>query len=136
MSSSRQQGMTLIELMIVVAIISILTAIAVPNFMSMQNRAKEGSLRVSMMEFQEAVEDYAVQHNFAYPTSVDQVIPFLPDAHPQTNPFTRKRMAYNRPTEGNILYESDGKLYLIRGCGTRAVLGLVLENINGRGAEL
>ena len=65
------RGFTLIELMIVVVIIGILAAIAIPNFIAMQNRAKEGSTKANMHTMQLAAEDYGVQNDGVYAAALD-----------------------------------------------------------------
>lgn len=57
---------TLIELLIVVAIIGILAAIAVPNFLNAMTRAKVTRVIADIRSIRTAMDAYAVDHN-AYP---------------------------------------------------------------------
>lgn len=61
---------TLIELLIVVAIIAILAAIAVPNFLEAQVRAKVSRAKSDMRSMTTALESYHIDHG-AYPPCVD-----------------------------------------------------------------
>ncbi len=62
------RAFTLIELLIVVAIIAILAAIATPNFLQAQVRAKAARVRAEMRTMATALETYQLDNN-AYPPS-------------------------------------------------------------------
>lgn len=64
----RRVAFTLIELLIVVAIIAILAAIAVPNFLEAQTRSKVSRTKADMRTIATALEVYRIDQN-RYPKS-------------------------------------------------------------------
>lgn len=92
----RNKGFTLIELMIVVVIIGVLAAIAVPNFLAMQTRAKEAGVKSNCHTVQMAAEDFSIQNTGVYAASTadvtgfgDTMIDLLPWNARLKNPFTQ-----------------------------------------------
>ncbi|MFP4581641.1 MAG: prepilin-type N-terminal cleavage/methylation domain-containing protein [Candidatus Sumerlaeia bacterium] len=71
--TKRTNAFTLIELLIVVAIIAILAAIAVPNFLEAQTRAKISRVKADMRALATGIESYAVDNNeYVWGVSADK----------------------------------------------------------------
>ncbi len=67
-----EKGFTLIELMIVVAIIGILAAIAIPNFLNLKDKATWGTAKANLDVMRSALAAYAANNDSnQYPTSAN-----------------------------------------------------------------
>ena len=64
-------GFTLVEIMIVVAIIALLAAIAVPNFLRARKRSQATKVLEDLRVLDAAVDQYAIEMNKASGTAVD-----------------------------------------------------------------
>jgi prepilin-type N-terminal cleavage/methylation domain-containing protein len=64
-----EKGFTLIELMIVIAIIAILAAILIPNFLHARAESVTSACEGNEKQIATAMEEYAVDHSGTYPTT-------------------------------------------------------------------
>lgn len=74
MSRPTRIGFTLIELLIVLGIIAILAAIAVPNFLEAQTRGKVSAAKANLRNLSQSLEAYRIDYN-GYPGAM----PMMPE---------------------------------------------------------
>lgn len=84
----KNNGFTLIELMVVVLVIGILAAMAIPNLTNMKDRARESEVQSNAHTVQLAVENYGVQHDGIYSADQGDILPHLPGSALMRNSFT------------------------------------------------
>lgn len=129
--SRNKEGFTLIELMVVVVIIGIIVAIAIPNYVKVVTQAKEAEVRANMHTTQLEVELFGVDHTGVYPPTVDSILYMFPkntiNPFNPSSPFVQD--VGDADVEGVVEYQTSEPYdhYLITGLGRgTALLNLTL----------
>jgi prepilin-type N-terminal cleavage/methylation domain-containing protein len=69
--TKKQKGFTLVELMIVVAIIGVLAAVAIPKFADMLEKSREGATKGNLSAIKSAISNYYADQQGIYPNTLD-----------------------------------------------------------------
>ena len=98
MKRLRRKGFTLVEIMIVVAIIALLAAIAIPNLLRARHNANEAAAQATLKTMSTGLESYLSVHaDTGYPTSIvvlgTETPPYL-DTTIAQNAFIRQGYSY------------------------------------------
>lgn len=114
-----KKAFTLIELILVGAVIAILIVIAVPRFLGMQQEGNIAKAKAELSVLQAAVEQYYINNYNVYPQYLSyltndspQVVGFIPE-----DPFAAADKWGNIPTYSYVRDGTDDQYYVIYSVG-------------------
>jgi len=70
----KKKGFTLVELLVVVAIIGVIAGLAIPRFMRSSSRAKQGEAQLILKQIYDMQRAYRQQHDAYYPTDGSTIV--------------------------------------------------------------
>lgn len=108
----RWYGFTLVELLVVMLVVGILMAIAIPSYFSVTADARKTNFCSSLAEIEKALQMYAVRHNGEYPDTISEGTILNSEYFSKTpkNPYTNKLMmpdtTFDETKAGSWIYTS------------------------------
>jgi general secretion pathway protein G len=99
---SRQRGFTLIELMVVISIIVILLALAMPNYTKSILHAQETALRDDLHTMRSVIDQYTLDKQKA-PVSLQDLVDAGYIKQLPMDPFTKSRESWVPVTDDSLL---------------------------------
>ena len=98
-----KKGYTLVELMIVVAIVGILVTLAIPTFQQSGMKAREAALKQNLFTMRAVIDQYYADRGH-YPPSLDELVESKYIREIPVDPFTKSHTTwtaiYEDQTEG------------------------------------
>ena len=118
----RSQGFTLIELIVVMAIVALLASIAAPRYFNSLNKSKETALLQSLTTMRDAIDQYAADKG-RYPESLQELAEARYIREVPEDPLTASRDSWvELPPPADM--KADGQLWDVRsGAAGRAADG-------------
>ena len=120
--ATRDRAFTLVELLVVIIIIGILAAVAIPQFGDASTDAKVAALDQNLATVRSAIELYYYQHNSTYPgtaASHKATESAVLSAHTSTSDAFVRQLTFYSDANGNTCAEKSSSFpygpYLIRG---------------------
>lgn len=107
MVSRRERGFTLLELIIVVAMIGILASIAMPALKDMPRRAKESVLKTNLRTLREVIDQFYGDKG-RYPASLDELVETKYLRQVPFDPFTKSAQTWVLVLEEETTEEDAG----------------------------
>jgi len=115
--STSKHGFTLIELMIVIAIIAILASILVPNFLKARAQGVASACKANLKHIGTALEMYATDNGGTYPAALTSLTPTYMRSVPRCPAAST---AYGFTKVGNyytVYCATAGNPHSLAGCG-------------------
>lgn len=122
--TARQAGMSIIEILIVIALIGTVMAIMVTNLTGRQDEAMKQAAELSMGQLESSLQMYKID-NYRYPTTeqgLSSLVSKPSGSRRWRGPYTEKNKLQD-PWGNEFTYESDGKTFKIISPGIDGSVG-------------